>query len=89
MYVPGGRAAYPSSVLMTVVPARVAGVGEVIAVSPAGPGGHPPVILAACHVAGIDALYRIGGAPLWHSAVTPFHGSNTVSPFVALASASS
>jgi histidinol dehydrogenase len=62
VYVPGGRAAYPSSVLMAAVPARVAGVGEVIAVSPAGPDGHPPVILAACHVAGVDALYRIGGA---------------------------
>src|SRR5262245_33949360 len=47
---------------MTAVPARVAGVSEVIAVSPAGAGGHPPIILAACHVAGVDALYRIGGA---------------------------
>ncbi len=62
VYVPGGRAAYPSSVLMTVVPARVAGVREVIAVSPAGPDGHPAIILAACHLAGVDALYRIGGA---------------------------
>src|SRR4029453_2409967 len=49
-------------VLMTAVPARVAGVREVVAVSPAGAGGHPPVILAACHVAGVDALYRVGGA---------------------------
>ncbi|MFN8544779.1 MAG: histidinol dehydrogenase [Candidatus Binatia bacterium] len=62
VYVPGGRAAYPSTVLMTAIPARVAGVDEVIAVSPAGPEGHPPVILAACHVAGVDALYRVGGA---------------------------
>ena len=62
VYVPGGRAAYPSTVLMTAVPARVAGVHEVIAASPAGPAGHPPIILAACHVAGIDALYRVGGA---------------------------
>jgi histidinol dehydrogenase len=62
LYVPGGRAAYPSTVLMTAVPARVAGVSEVVAVSPAGPAGHPPSILAACHVAGIDALYRVGGA---------------------------
>jgi len=62
VYVPGGRAAYPSTVLMTVVPARVAGVPEVLAVSPAGAAGHPPVILAACHVAGVDALYRVGGA---------------------------
>jgi histidinol dehydrogenase len=62
VYVPGGRAAYPSTVLMTVVPARVAGVDEVVAVSPAGAEGHPQVILAACHVAGVDALYRVGGA---------------------------
>jgi histidinol dehydrogenase len=62
VYVPGGRAAYPSTVLMTVIPARVAGVREVVAVSPVGPAGDTPVILAACHVAGVDALYRVGGA---------------------------
>jgi histidinol dehydrogenase len=62
IYVPGGRAAYPSTVLMTAVPARVAGVSEVVAVSPAAGSGHPPIILAACHVAGVDALYRVGGA---------------------------
>ncbi len=62
VYVPGGRAAYPSTVLMTVVPARVAGVDQVVAVSPVGPAGDVPVVLAACHVAGVDALYRIGGA---------------------------
>jgi histidinol dehydrogenase len=62
LYIPGGRAAYPSTVLMTAVPARVAGVRELVAVSPAGSAGHPPIILAACHVAGVDALYRVGGA---------------------------
>jgi histidinol dehydrogenase len=62
VYVPGGRAAYPSTVLMTAIPARVAGVDEIVAVSPAGPTGHPQVILAACHVAGVDVLYRCGGA---------------------------
>ena len=62
VYVPGGRAAYPSTVLMTAIPARVAGVDQVIATSPAGPAGYPPIILAACHVAGVDALYRVGGA---------------------------
>ena len=62
LYVPGGRAAYPSTVLMTALPARVAGVPEIVAVSPAGRAGHPPIILAACHVAGVDALYRVGGA---------------------------
>jgi histidinol dehydrogenase len=62
VYVPGGRAAYPSTVLMTVIPARVAGVSEVIAVSPVGAEGDNPVVLAACHVAGVDALFRVGGA---------------------------
>jgi len=76
VYVPGGRAAYPSTVLMTAVPARIAGVHEVIATSPAGPAGHPPIILAACHVARIDALYRVGGAQAvaalaWGTATIP------------------
>lgn len=62
VYVPGGRAAYPSTVLMTVVPARVAGVREVVAVTPPAADGENPVVLAACHVAGVDALYRVGGA---------------------------
>jgi histidinol dehydrogenase len=62
LYVPGGRAAYPSTVLMTAIPARVAGVDELVAVSPSGPDGDAPVILAACHLAGVDALYRVGGA---------------------------
>ena len=58
VYVPGGRALYPSTVLMSVIPARVAGVREVVAVSP----GAAPIILAACHVVGVDVLFRIGGA---------------------------
>jgi histidinol dehydrogenase len=60
--VPGGHAAYPSSVLMNVIPARVAGVGEVVMVSPAGRDGHPPAVLAAAHIAGVTSMYRIGGA---------------------------
>lgn len=62
LYVPGGRAAYPSTVLMTAIPAKVAGVGELVAVTPVGGAGDNPVILAACHVAGVDVLYRVGGA---------------------------
>ena len=62
VYIPGGRAVYPSTVLMTVVTARVAGVREVIAVSPRGKAGDHPLVLAACHVAGVDRLYRVGGA---------------------------
>ncbi|HKA90427.1 MAG TPA: histidinol dehydrogenase, partial [Haliangiales bacterium] len=76
VYVPGGRAAYPSTVLMTAVPARIAGVREVVATSPAGAAGHPPIILAACHVARVDALYRVGGAQAvaalaWGTATIP------------------
>lgn len=62
VYVPGGHAAYPSSVLMNVIPARVAGVEEIFMVSPAGAGGHAPAVLAAAHIAGVSAVYRIGGA---------------------------
>jgi histidinol dehydrogenase len=60
VYIPGGTAAYPSSVLMNVIPAKVAGVGEVIGVTPAGHAGAP--LLAAAHIAGIDRLFRVGGA---------------------------
>ncbi len=63
VYVPGGRAVYPSSVLMGVVPAKVAGVGEVIVTSPAGPNGAPAdPILAACLLAGADRVFALGGA---------------------------
>src|SRR5258706_8791176 len=63
LYAPGGRAAYPSTVLMTAIPARVAGVKEVVlATPPRADGSVPPAILAAAHIAGVDAVYRIGGA---------------------------
>ncbi|GBD26970.1 Histidinol dehydrogenase [bacterium HR30] len=62
VYVPGGHAAYPSSVLMNVIPARVAGVREVVMVTPGGPHGPAPAVLAAAAVAGVDRVYRIGGA---------------------------
>jgi len=62
LYVPGGHAAYPSSVLMNAVPARVAGVREVVMVSPAGAGGMNPAVLAAAAVAGVRTVFRVGGA---------------------------
>lgn len=63
VYVPGGRAAYPSTVLMTVIPARVAGVDEVVLCTPPGPGGRVNrTILAAAALAGADRVFRIGGA---------------------------
>lgn len=62
-YVPGGRAAYPSTVLMTAIPAQVAGVGEVYVATPPGNDGAPSqAVLAAAHRAGVDAVYAIGGA---------------------------
>ena len=63
IYAPGGRAAYPSSLLMGVIPARVAGVHEVIVCSPPGPDGRPsPVVLAAAALAGVDRVFALGGA---------------------------
>ncbi len=62
VYVPGGRAAYPSSVLMTVTPAKCAGVQEVILVVPTPNGERNPTVLAAAYVAGADRVFTIGGA---------------------------
>lgn len=62
IYVPGGKAAYPSSVLMNAIPAQVAGVGEIIMVVPAVNDEINPVVLAAAQVAGVDKVFSIGGA---------------------------
>lgn len=63
LYIPGGRASYPSTVLMNAVPARVAGVKHVVMVTPPGPQGQPdPTVLAAAHLAGVEEVYRVGGA---------------------------
>lgn len=62
IYVPGGTATYPSTVLMNAIPAKVAGVGEVVMVSPAGDGVVQDIVLAAAHLAGVDRLFTIGGA---------------------------
>lgn len=62
-YVPGGRAAYPSTLIMTVTPARLAGVAEVVVASPAGPDGEiPTTVLAAASLLGVDEYYVMGGA---------------------------
>ncbi len=60
VYVPGGKALYPSTVLMNVIPAKVAGVNDVIMTSPIGTDGA--IILAAAHIAGVDRVFRVGGA---------------------------
>lgn len=62
LYVPGGLAAYPSSVLMNAIPARVAGVERLVMVVPAPDGVLNPLVLAAARIAGVDEIYRIGGA---------------------------
>ena len=77
LYVPGGTARYPSSVLMTAIPARVAGVGEIVAVSPAdrATGDVDAWTLAACHVAGVSRLFRVGGA---QAVAALAHGTATI-----------
>jgi histidinol dehydrogenase len=62
LYVPGGRAAYPSSLLMNAIPAKVAGVERLVVVTPTPKGVINPLVLAAAHLAGVDEVWRIGGA---------------------------
>ena len=62
LYVPGGRAAYPSSLLMNAIPAKVAGVQRLVVVTPTPKGQVNPLVLAAAHIAGIDEIWRVGGA---------------------------
>lgn len=63
IYVPGGTAAYPSSVLMNAIPARIAGVGEIVMVTPPPKdGGFNPAVMAAAYIAGVDKVYLCGGA---------------------------
>lgn len=62
IYIPGGRAAYPSSVLMNAIPAKVAGADKIIMVTPTPGGEVNPLVLAAAQIAGVDEIWRIGGA---------------------------
>ena len=77
LYVPGGTAAYPSSVLMNAVPAKVAGVARVVMVVPAPDGVLNPLVLAAARIAGIDEVYRIGGAQAVGALA---YGTETIAP---------
>ena len=77
LYVPGGTAAYPSSVLMNAVPAKVAGVERVVMVVPAPDGVLNPLVLAAARIAGIDEVYRIGGAQAVGALA---YGTETIEP---------
>ena len=77
IYVPGGKAAYPSSVLMNAIPAKVAGVKEVIMVVPTPDGTHNPLVLAAAAVAGVDRIFTIGGAQAVGALA---YGTNAIPP---------
>src|SRR6202011_3371835 len=77
LYVPGGTAAYPSSVLMSAVPAKVAGGPRVVMVVPAPQGRLLPLVLAAAKLAGIDEIYRIGGA---QAVAALAYGTETIAP---------
>ncbi|MCL6705570.1 histidinol dehydrogenase [Pseudomonas sp. R2.Fl] len=77
LYVPGGTASYPSSVLMNAVPAKVAGVPRVVMVVPASRGAINPTVLAAAEIAGVEEIYRIGGA---QAVAALAHGTETIAP---------
>lgn len=77
LYVPGGTASYPSSVLMNAVPAKVAGVGRLVMVVPAPGGIINPLVLAAAHLAGVDEVYRVGGA---QAVAALAYGTATIRP---------
>ena len=77
LYVPGGTAAYPSSVLMNAVPAKVAGCARLVMVVPAPDGKLSPLVLAAAKLAGVDEIYRIGGA---QAIAALAYGTETITP---------
>ncbi len=77
LYVPGGTASYPSSVLMNAVPAKVAGVERIVMVVPSPDGVLNPLVLAAAHLAGVSEIYRIGGA---QAVAALAHGTDTIKP---------
>jgi histidinol dehydrogenase len=77
LYVPGGTAAYPSSVLMNAVPAKVAGVSRLVMVVPAPDGRLNPLVLAAAHLGGVSEIYRVGGA---QAVAALAYGTATIAP---------
>src|ERR1700754_4885665 len=77
LYVPGGTAAYPSSVLMNAVPANVAGVARVVMVVPSPDGKLNPLVLAAAHLGGVSEIYRVGGA---QAVAALAYGTATIAP---------
>jgi histidinol dehydrogenase len=78
IYVPGGKAAYPSTVLMNAIPASIAGVGDIVIVTPCSPEGQiRPEVLAAARLCGVEEIYRIGGA---HAIAALAYGTRSIRP---------
>src|SRR5207237_6156565 len=77
LYVPGGTASYPSTVLMDATPAKVAGVGRIIMAVPAPDGRINPLVLAAAKLAGVDEIYRVGGA---QAIAAMAYGTESIAP---------
>lgn len=77
LYVPGGRAAYPSSLLMNAIPAQVAGVERLVVVTPTPKGATNPLVLAAAHIAGVTEIWRVGGA---HALGALAYGTDKIRP---------
>jgi histidinol dehydrogenase len=77
LYVPGGRAAYPSTVLMNAIPARAAGVERLVMVTPTPKGETNPLVLAAAEIAGVDEVWRVGGA---HAIAALAYGTDRMRP---------
>jgi len=77
LYVPGGRAAYPSSMLMNAIPAKVAGVGRLVVCTPTPKGEINELVLAAAHLAGVDEIWPVGGA---HAVGALAHGTDRIAP---------
>ncbi len=77
LYVPGGQASYPSSVLMNAIPARVAGVGRLVVCVPTPGGEVNPLVMRACRIAGVDEIYRVGGA---QAIAAMAYGTTTIRP---------
>ena len=80
LYVPGGRAAYPSSMLMNAIPAKVAGVERLVVVTPTPKGEVNSLVLAAAHLAGVDEVWRVGGA---HAVGALAYGTERIAPVTA------
>ena len=82
LYVPGGLASYPSSVLMNAIPAKVAGVPRLVIVVPSPRGELNPLVLVAAHIAGVEEIYRVGGA---QAVAALAYGTETIKPVVKIA----